>query len=112
MAFNLPAAQYLFTADSNQNTGSFDTAFSTGDKTAGNLPITQDAAELINASGNRGIYFGLEAQDDSTSFDASANTKVMLTSVQFNAPNRIQLGTKAQRGVVARLLSGASNYRE
>ena len=38
----------------------------------------------------------------------------MLTSVQFNAPNRIQVGSKAQRGVVARITSGSggSNYRE
>ena len=114
MAFNLPAAQYLFrTNASNANAGTFDTVPALGSKNGGNLPITASAAQLTNSSGNRGVYFGLVEQDDATSFDASVNTKVMLTSVQFNAPNRIQVGTKAQRGIVVRLVSGLyTAYRE
>ena len=78
------------------------------------MPITFGGAQVTNAGGNEGIYFGLDSQNSTTNFDASSNTKVMLTSVQFNAPNRIQVGTKAQRGVVARLTSGSggSDYRE
>ncbi|MCJ8333414.1 MAG: hypothetical protein MJH10_04060 [Epibacterium sp.] len=114
MAFNLPAAQYLMRTNSSSNRGSFDSAFQTGQKTGGNLPITFVAAQVQNGGGNEGIYFGMDAQNSTSGKDASTNTKVVLTSVQFNAPNRIQVGTLAQRGVVARLTSGAggSNYRE
>ena len=114
MAFNLPPAQYLMNQNSSNNRGSFNNAFQTGQKTGGNLPITSAAAQVQNAGGNEGIYFGLNSQNSTAGQDATGNTKVMLTSVQFNAPNRIQVGTKAERGVVARLTSGAggSNYRE
>ena len=96
------------------NRGSFDNAFQTGNKTGGNLPITFNGTQVTNSGGNEGIYFGVDSQNSTSSVDASASTKVMLTSVQFNAPNRIQVGTKAQRGVVARLTSGSggSDYRE
>jgi len=114
MSFNLPAAQYLMRTNASTNRGSFDNAFQTGQKTGGNLPITFSGAQVTNAGGNEGIYFGLDSQNSTTDFDASSNTKVVLTSVQFNAPNRIQVGTKAQRGVVARLTSGSggNDYRE
>ena len=114
MAFNLPSAQYLMRTNASTNRGFFDNEFQTGNKTGGNLPITFSAPQLTNSGGNEGIYFGLDSQNSTTNFDASSNTKVMLTSVQFNAPNRIQVGTKAQRGVVARLTSGSggSDYRE
>jgi len=114
MAFNLPPAQYLMNQNSSNNRGSFDDVFSNGLKTGGNLPITSSGTQVSNSAGSRGIYFGLNSQTSTVAQDASANTKVMLTSVQFNAPNRIQVGTKAQRGVVARLTSGAggTNYRE
>ena len=114
MAFNLPTSQYLMRTNASTNRGFFDNAFQTGNKTGGNLPITFSAPQLTNKEGNQGIYFGLDSQNSTTNFDASSNTKVMLTSVQFNAPNRIQVGTKAQRGVVARLTSGigGNDYRE
>jgi hypothetical protein len=114
MAFNLPAAQYLMRSNSSLNRGSFDNAFQTGSKTGGNLPITFNGTQVTNAGGNEGIYFGMDAQNSTSGKDASTNTKVVLTSVQFNAPNRIQVGTLAERGVVARLTSGSGgpNYRE
>ena len=101
-------------SNSSSNRGSFDAAFQTGLKTGGNLPITFSGTQVQNSGGNEGIYFGMDAQNSTSGKDASTNTKVVLTSVQFNAPNRIQVGTLAQRGVVARLTSGAggSNYRE
>ena len=100
--------------NASNNRGSFDSGFQLGQKTAGNLPITSNATQVTNSGGNEGIYFGLDSQTSTSSSDASTNTKVLLTSVQFNAPNRIQVGTLAQRGVVARLTSGsgASDYRE
>ena len=96
------------------NRGSFDNAFQTGQKNGGNLPITFSATQVQNAGGSEGIYFGLDAQNSTSGKDASTDTKVMLTSVQFNAPNRIQVNTIGNRGVVARLTSGGggSNYRE
>lgn len=114
MAFNLPTAQYLMRSSASTNRGAFDNAFQTGSKTGGNCPITFNGTQVTNSGGNEGIYFGFDSQNSISSKDASINTKVMLTSVQFNAPNRIQVGSKAQRGVVARITSGSggSNYRE
>ena len=114
MAFNLPSAEYLMTDAANTNRGSFDNTFTLQQKTAGNLPITERAASLLNGGTSRGIYFGLGSQDSTSSEDASTATKVLLTSVQFNAPNRIQVDTLANRGVVARLTSGAggADYKE
>jgi len=114
MAFNLPSAQYLMRSNSSINRGSFDNAFQNGLKTGGNCPIIFSGTQVQNGGGNEGIYFGLDSQNSTSSKDASVNTKVMLTSVQFNAPNRIQVGSKAQRGVVARVTSGSGggNYRE
>ncbi len=114
MTFTLPAAQYLMRTNSSSNRGSFDNAFQTGQKNGGNLPITFSATQVQNSGGSEGIYFGMDAQNSTSGKDASTDTKVMLTSVQFNAPNRIQVNTLANRGVVARLTSGGggSNYRE
>ncbi len=114
MAFNLPLAQYLMNSNSINNRGSFDTAFQTGQKSGGNLPITTNAAQVQNSGGNEGIYFGLNTQSSTAAKDASIDTKVLLSSVQFNAPNRIQVGPLASRGVVARLTSGSGGgtYRE
>ncbi len=115
MPFNLPAAQYLMTeSSSGLNSGSFDSTFQLGRKTGGNLPITSNATQVQNGGGSEGILFGLDDQDSTSSKDASINTKVLLTSVQFNAPNRIQVQTIGNRGIVARLVSGSggSNYRE
>ena len=115
MAFNLPDAEYQMRNNSSNNRGFFDNEFQFGQKQAGGLPIIGDrAAQVQNSNGQEGIYFGLAGQGSTTSFDASIDTKVMLTSVQFNAPNRIQVNTRANRGVVARLTSGAggTTYRE
>ena len=114
MAFILPPAQYLMRTNSSVNRGSFDNPYQNGLKNGGNCPIIFPGTQVQNGGGNEGIYFGLASQNSTTAFDASINTKVIVTSFQFNAPNRIQVGTKAQRGVVARLLSGSgtANYRE
>ena len=112
MAFNLPSAQYLMNQDSGINRGIWVQGFQTGLKSAGNLPITTNAAQVINSGGTRSIWFGLRSQNSAITFDASTDTKVLLTSVQFNAPNRIQVNTIANGGVVARIGSSASDYRE
>ena len=111
MAFTLPAAQYLMNQNASNNKGSFDTAFTLNQKTAGNLPITSVACEVTNVSGARGVYFGLTSQAATASpFNATAG-KLLISSFQFNSPNRIQVDTKANRGVTLRTLSGAT-YRE
>jgi len=109
MAFNLPAAQYLMRDQASVNRGFFDNQFQLGRKLAGNLPTTTNGTQVQNSGGSEGIYFGLSAADSTDSFDASTDTKVLLTSVQFNAPNRIQVDTIANRGIVARFTSGASD---
>lgn len=114
MAFNLPSAQYLMTTNGSNNRGTFRTAPTYGLKNGGNLPITTSGTQCANASGERGVYFGLNSQTSTSGVNASTNTKVLLTSVQFNAPNRIQVNTIGNRGIVARLTSGngGGTYRE
>jgi len=83
MPFNLPAAQYLMRSNSSGNRGFFDNAYQTGLKNGGNLPITFSGTQVQNSGGNEGIYFGLGSQTSTTGFDASTDTKVLITSVQF-----------------------------
>ncbi len=114
MPFNLPSSQYLMTGQASVNRGSFDNPFQLGRKTGGNLPITTNGTQVQNSGGSEGILFGLDSQNSTTAKDASTETKVLLTSVQFNAPNRIQVDTIGNRGIVARFVSGSggANYRE
>jgi hypothetical protein len=118
MAFNLPTAQYLMTQSASVNAGTFDTTFTNfNNKGAGNLPITTGGASVqndITEGESSGIYFGYTAQDSTTSIDLTSGAKVLLSSFQFNAPNRINVDTRANRGLVMRIKSGtgASNYKE
>jgi len=118
MSFNLPAAQHFFQSTGADNLGNYDGSFSilnNGLKVAGGLPINgPQATEISNAGGSEGIIFGLAGQTDTTQFDASNNTKLALGSFCFNAPNRVQVDTLANRGVTFRLISGGNNnnYRE
>ena len=117
MAFNLPDAQYLMTKDADEkNRGTFGTSPSLGRKTGGNFPISENAAEMDNRSGERGVYFGLSDQNGTAAIDGTASARIILSSWQFNAPNRIQCNTLANRGVVFRLASGSgddpSDYKE
>ena len=115
MAFNLPTPQYLFTRNATNNRGFFRAEYSDiATKSGGNLPLTTNSAEVGGGNGEKGIYFGMTAQESTTSIDASSGTKVILTSLQFNAPNRIQIDTIGNRGAVARLTSGtgATNFLE
>lgn len=87
-------------------------------KTAGNLPITLDATACSNNGNNsgqnsqRGIFFGLTAQDATASnYDVSTDTKLLLTSFQFNAPNRIQVETIANEGIRVAIGSSSTDYK-
>ena len=110
MSFNLPTPQYLMTTNADDaNRGTFRTAPDLDRKTGGNFPISTNAAQMQNNSGERGVYFGLSAQDSTTAIDGTSSGKSLLSSFQFNAPNRIQTNTLANRGVVFRLASGTGN---
>lgn len=110
MAFYIPNAQYLMTTNANdKNRGTFRTAPLLNRKTGGNFPISTNAAQMQNSSGERGVYFGLDAQDGTGAIDGTTSDRVILSSWQFNAPNRIQVDTLVNRGVVFRLASGLGN---
>ena len=110
MAFNIPAAQYLMATNaSSESRGTFRNAPSLSRKVGGNFPISRSAAQMQNASGERGAYFGLNDQDSTSSVDGETAGKVVLSSFQFNAPNRIQVNTLANRGIVFRLASGSGD---
>ena len=88
----------------------------TGNRTAGNLPITLDASQMtITTDGQlSGIQFFF--QTSPASYDVSTSTKLLLWHNQFNAPNRIQVNDLANGGVRMRLTSGTTaletDYKE
>lgn len=118
MTFTLPSAQYLMTSNASTNRG-VNGSPATGSKVAGNLPITSNAAQLQNNTGSSltgtpdRIYFGLDGQNTTTGYDVSTNTRVLVCSVQYNAPNRIQSSTLANEGASATVVSGTTeaNFR-
>ena len=80
-----------------------------GVKVAGNLPLTGGAAQLNNNSGSSATgpldlaHFGLGP------VDVTVESKVLIWTWQFNAPNRIQVSTTANDGIALRIGSGAGN---
>ena len=81
-------------------------------KIAGNLPLTDDATNLTSSNDGqlRGSYWSFPS-----AYDVSTNTKLVVWTWQFNAPNRIQIDTAANDGLVFRLGSGTAtppaNYK-
>tara|TARA_R110000803_G_scaffold166693_1_gene229951 strand:- start:24 stop:1157 length:1134 start_codon:yes stop_codon:yes gene_type:complete len=81
-------------------------------KVAGNLPLTDDATNLTSGTDGqlRGSYWSFPS-----AYDVSTNTKLVVWTWQFNAPNRIQIDTAANDGLVFRLGSGTAtppaNYK-
>ena len=120
MAFNLPTPQNLHTADATSNRG-FVGNLNPGIKVGGNLPISTDGAEVINrtasnATGNpAGVFFGMDGNTSTNSYDSTQEARVLLWSLQYNAPNRIQSSDLANGGSRFWLGSGSSpnqNYKE
>jgi hypothetical protein len=107
MAFNINSA-YLMTTDSSTNRGG---PGDPGTKDGGNLPLTLDCGKLdvLITDPLMHLWFGLASQNSTTSYDVSSETKVMLTSIQKNAPNRIQTDTIANDGVIVRIGSGTGS---
>ncbi len=88
-------------------------------KVNGSLPLTgSQATAFVNTQASsatgplRGVYWEFLATGG---YDVSTDTKLLVWTWQFNAPNRIQCATKANDGVVLRLGSGTgtppANYR-
>ena len=113
MAFNLPNARYLNNTRLNDaNRGIFGANLGLGRKANGNLPLTLDAAQVTAGVADGvfgGVYLGLDAQDGNATENPSTETMVLVSSFQFNAPNRIQVNTLANNGVVVRLASGSGD---
>lgn len=121
MAFNLPSAQELHTTSATTNVALIGNNLDLGIKGGGNLPINSAATEIQNQNASNangpvtGLMFGLDGQDVLGSYDVTTNTRVLIWSMQFNAPNRIQVTDIARGGVTFWLGSGTNpknNYIE
>jgi len=121
MAFNLPTQQNLHTSASSNNRGVIGSASSLGTKSGGNLPISTNASQIINSTGSSatgapaGVFFGMDGSTSTSTYDATQEARVLLWSLQYNAPNRIQSSSLANGGSRFWLGSGATpsaNYKE
>ncbi len=87
---------------------------SVGTKGNGSLPIAGAATQHTNSTttGTMGGYWEFAA---SPSQDVSTDTKVLVMVYQHNAPNRLEIDTVANNGIMVRLFSGSAtpptNYR-
>ena len=98
---------------SNSNRG-LEGSSSQGTKSAGNLPITTNAQQfLVNNANPARIYFGLDSQNSTSGYNMSADSRLIICSVQYNAPNRIQSNTMANEGASFTVVSGTTetNYK-
>mgnify|MGYP003144525953 CR=1 FL=1 len=121
MAFNLPAAISLHRDSADDNVGSIGTGLTLRSKSQGNLPITDYASRIqynapTSATGTaEGVFFGFTDQTTVGSVDLFLHSTLFIWSVQFNAPNRIQISDLANGGMRFWLGSGTdptNNYRE
>jgi len=87
-------------------------------KTAGNLPLTTNSGGIDASSGSALVwaYYGLASETSTSSVDPTTDTKLLLTSIQWQAPNRLQVDTLANQGCIARYASGTgaspADYRQ
>jgi len=125
MAFNLPSAVALHTITAGQNVGTVGILGGSGltlsAKDQGNLPITSDSSRMnyngaSSATGpSAGVFFGFNNQVTLGDIDLTSNKTLFIWSLQFNAPNRIQVTDVANGGIRFFLGSGSepeNNYRE
>lgn len=121
MAFNLPTQQNLHTSSANSNRGTIGGVSSLATKSGGNLPISTNASQVINSTANNasgppaGVFFGMDGNTSTSTYDATQGSRVLLWSLQYNAPNRIQSSDLANGGSRFWLGSGATpsaNYKE
>mgnify|MGYP003144755003 CR=1 FL=1 len=121
MAFNLPTQQNLHTSSSNNNRGTIGGVASLATKSGGNLPISTNASQVINSTASNasgppaGVFFGMDGNTSTSTYDATQGARVFLWSLQYNAPNRIQTSDFANGGSRFWLGSGANpstSYKE
>ena len=119
MSFTLPTPVSLHTATALDNVGVIGSNMTLRTKTAGNLPITTSATRQQydgNVSSTaEGVFYGTSGQTILGSIDIFLGNMLLIWSMQFNAPNRIQVDTLANGGVRFWLGSGTdpkNNYKE
>jgi len=114
MTFIIPTAIHLMQVDFDGDARARG-AFSEGQfatrntKSQGSLPITgSNATQFTNSvsGGYRGQYWEFKATG---SYDVSTDTKVFVWMYQHNAPNRLEIETVANNGLVMRLGSGTGS---
>jgi len=127
MTFTIPTAVHLMQTDWDLDARARGAFAGAGEaqpatrntKVQGSLPLTgSNATGFVNTQSSsatgplRGVYWEFLATGG---YDVSSSTRVCVFTSQFNAPNRIQLTTKANDGFVVRLGSGSgsppTNYR-
>ena len=118
MSFTLPTPISLHTDSADQNVGSIGSNLTLRTKSAGNLPITTYASRVqYSSSGGEaeGVFFGTAGQSSLGNLDVFLFPTLMIWSLQFNAPNRLQTDTLENGGVRFWLGSGSdpkNNYKE
>ena len=133
MTFILPTALCPHTQSALDNVGTAGSVTDsfTGDvslelrsKSGGNLPITDSASRVQYSDNNygmgggaaQGVFFGMSSTSQQTIGSVNATDPLlMIWSVQFNSPNRIQVADQAAGGVRFWVGSGSTpyeNYRE
>lgn len=117
MTFSIPTAVNLMTTshDSDaRNRGDIGTPAGNTNNTKvnGNLPLTTNATQFRNGNttgddGNlRGIVWEFLATGG---YDVSSDTRLFIMTQQFNAPNRVEIDTVANQGMVIRLYPGSGS---
>jgi hypothetical protein len=111
MSFIIPTAIHQMTEDWDSDTtrrsgfteGQWD---SRNTKPNGSLPISSIATGFVNTSSTstQGCYWAFPS-----SYDVSSDTKVFIFLYQYNAPNRIEIDTVDNNGIMIRLGSGTSS---
>ena len=133
MTFILPTALCPHTQSALDNVGTAGSVTDsfTGDvslelrsKSGGNLPITDSASRVqyydnsygMGGGAAQGVFFGMSSTSQQTIGSVNATDPLlMIWSVQFNSPNRIQVADQAAGGVRFWVGSGSTpyeNYRE
>ena len=111
MAFTLPAPNNLHNVLPTSNSryvAGINSPTNLTNKAAGNLPITQSAGSFQNNNNGISKGIGYDFLASSADIDTVGTERIVLWHSQFNAPNRINVDTLANAGVVFKLYNGAS----
>jgi len=118
MAVTIPTAVNDNTTNPNTRERQTVGTVTAGIKTNGNIPISLDAGSTQVGNGDTGGFtFNFDEADGASSssltYDVSSETKLLVCSWQYNAPNRLDIDTLANGGIELRLVTGTgdSNYR-